>query len=161
MNRYKKSKNPFSGGTEDYCSGNGSIMRLAPVPIRFAFSDPERGLEESSNSSKLTHAGKYAIDCSVLQAGIIISFLRKELTKEQLFSKEPNYLRSLIAKHSLDAKVMELIDSDYATLTENDVQGTAFAVNSLQAALWAFYHTSSFSEGALKVGKLETIDYHK
>ncbi|MGD9975636.1 MAG: ADP-ribosylglycohydrolase family protein, partial [Desulfatirhabdiaceae bacterium] len=40
LRQYARTGDPFSGATDPYSAGNGSLMRLAPVPLFYA-SDPE------------------------------------------------------------------------------------------------------------------------
>ena len=42
--KFEATGEPFSGGTHPHSAGNGSIMRLAPVPLFFA-GDPETAIE--------------------------------------------------------------------------------------------------------------------
>ena len=41
----------------------------------------------------------------------------------------------------------------YKTLEPPEIRASGYVVKSLEAVLWAFYHTSTFKEGCLKVGK--------
>ncbi|NLT66604.1 MAG: ADP-ribosylglycohydrolase family protein [Acidobacteria bacterium] len=62
---FLRTKNPFSGSTDPYTAGNGSIMRLAPVPLFYA-GQPTYAMEFAAESSRTTH-------------GALTSFRRKEL----------------------------------------------------------------------------------
>lgn len=53
LSAFIETGNPFSGPTDFYSSGNGSLMRLAPVPLFFA-GDPRRAIEKSGESSRTT-----------------------------------------------------------------------------------------------------------
>ena len=52
---FLRTKNPFSGSTDPYTAGNGSIMRLAPVPLFYA-GQPTYAMEFAAESSRTTHA---------------------------------------------------------------------------------------------------------
>jgi ADP-ribosyl-[dinitrogen reductase] hydrolase len=61
--RYIETGEPFSGSTDPRAAGNGSIMRLAPVPIFFY---PDRGaaVHYSDKRSRTTHgAQEYIAAC--------------------------------------------------------------------------------------------------
>ena len=49
LTRFERIGEPFSGFTDSQSAGNGSIMRLAPVPVYYA-SDPLRAIEKSEGS---------------------------------------------------------------------------------------------------------------
>jgi len=48
---FARSGDPFSGSTSPLKAGNGSLMRLAPVPVFFR-DDPERAIEFAAESSR-------------------------------------------------------------------------------------------------------------
>ena len=151
MNRHKATGDIFSGGTEDFCSGNGSIMRLAPIPMLYALKDVNLGISQSADSSKLTHGGRYAVDCCKLQGLIIMLFLRGDLSKDELFSS----LSKNISNYEIDLcqEVLDLLTTDYnSKIFPGDIVNSGFSLKALESALWAFYHTDSFSSGVLKVG---------
>ena len=60
--RYRNTGDPWAGSTDTYSAGNGSLMRLAAVPLFFA-RDPETGVRMSGESSRTTHgtAGTTAV----------------------------------------------------------------------------------------------------
>lgn len=61
LRRFMTSRKPFPGLTSPHSAGNGSFMRLAPVPMFYA-GDPERAIELSGESSRTTHALPVAVD---------------------------------------------------------------------------------------------------
>ena len=52
---------PYPGPTSDRAAGNGSLMRLAPVPLVY-HRHPLVALELSKESSRTTHGAKAALD---------------------------------------------------------------------------------------------------
>jgi ADP-ribosyl-[dinitrogen reductase] hydrolase len=54
LQRYAKTGDPLAGSADPQSAGNGSLMRLAPVPMFFA-ADPEKAVVMSAESSKTTH----------------------------------------------------------------------------------------------------------
>ena len=42
-----------------------------------------------------------------------------------------------------------------------EINASGYVVKSLEAALWAFYSTSSFKEGCLKVGEFSRHVFHR
>ncbi len=54
LKSFRRTNNPFSGPTAENTAGNGSLMRLAPVPLFFA-QDPERAIQMAAESSRTTH----------------------------------------------------------------------------------------------------------
>jgi ADP-ribosylglycohydrolase len=54
----------------------------------------------------------------------------------------------------LTLEVDEVANGSFKTRQPPDIKGTGHVVRSLEAALWGFYHSSSFKEGLLKVVNL-------
>src|SRR5919202_2662049 len=54
LERFEATHEPFCGSTSPYSAGNGSLMRLAPVPLCFA-GDARRAMELAGESSRTTH----------------------------------------------------------------------------------------------------------
>ena len=56
-----KQSDPCCGGTSDQASGNGSLMRLCPVPILY-HKHPVVAMSLSKESSRVTHGGAAALE---------------------------------------------------------------------------------------------------
>ena len=52
---------PYPGPTSDKAAGNGSLMRLNPVPLAY-HRHPVVAMELSQESSRTTHGAKAALD---------------------------------------------------------------------------------------------------
>lgn len=86
----------FDAGSERDDSGNGSLMRLAPIPIFFHRSLPE-ARKFAKLSSQTTHPGQTAATCCDF-----LSFA--------IFRAINNTARGLTAKRFLDSIVQEYVD---------------------------------------------------
>ena len=61
LNRYQQTGDPLAGSTDPQSAGNGSLMRLAPVALRFLGDEP--GLDAAAaDQSRTTHAAEEAVD---------------------------------------------------------------------------------------------------
>ncbi|MBD0304226.1 MAG: ADP-ribosylglycohydrolase family protein, partial [Tolypothrix sp. T3-bin4] len=66
--KFEKTQEPYCGSTDPRSAGNGSIMRLAPVPLFYA-KRPLEAIEKSGESSRTTHGATAAVDaCRYLGA---------------------------------------------------------------------------------------------
>jgi ADP-ribosylglycohydrolase len=138
----------ISGATGKYAAGNGSLMRLAPVPM-FYVDNPKEAIEKSGLSSTVTHDNAAAIDACRYFGGLIVGAL-DGVTKEELLS--PGY--SPPGKWSEGELVPEIYDVAIGKFKHADPRGTGYVVASLQAALWAFWKSGSFLEGCLAAANL-------
>jgi len=85
LNLYKHSKEPYSGITGDKNSGNGSLMRLAPIALYY-YQDKEALIKYAAKSSQTTHKSELAVDSCIYYAQLIVGAI-KGLSKEKLLSK--------------------------------------------------------------------------
>ena len=153
LQRYMQTGNPIAGSTDPMSAGNGSLMRLAPVPI-FAFDDFAKAVELSGESSKTTHGAVEAVDACRYYGGLIWGALHgepKEKLLNGLYSPDGHYWES----NSLCDSIRNLILSgNYKTKPANQIRASGYVMHSLEAALWAFHNSDSFEEGALKAVNL-------
>lgn len=145
--RFEKTREPFSGSQDPKAAGNGSIMRLAPVPLFYA-KNPLEAIDKSTESSKTTHGALTAVDaCRYL--GALIVGAANGVGKEELlsdhFSPVPGYWKT----KPLIREIEEIASGSFKWKNPPEIKGTGYVVKSLEAALWAFYRSNSFKEGCL------------
>jgi ADP-ribosyl-[dinitrogen reductase] hydrolase len=143
---------PFSGGTLPHSAGNGSIMRLAPVPLFFA-GDPENAMEMAGESSRTTHGLPVCVDACRYMAAILVGAL-KGAAKEEILSSHYSPLAGYWNRRPLCPEIEEIAAGSFKDRQPPQIKGSGYVVKSLEAALWAFYHTADFSAGALKAVNL-------
>ncbi|WP_223066195.1 ADP-ribosylglycohydrolase family protein [Paenibacillus caui] len=145
LHHYEQTGEAFSGSEDPFSAGNGSIMRLAPVPLFFV-NDLVQAAKWSGISSKPTHAAKECMDgCRLF--GALIAAAAQGMEKEQLLHFST--FNFLWEDEPLAPKLAEVYKGSYKRLQPPEIQGSGYVVKSLEAALWAFYHSQSFEEGVL------------
>lgn len=152
LSRFQATDDPYSGSTDTMSAGNGSLMRLAPVPMYFVV-DPREAIDRSADSSRTTHGAQEAVDACRYFAGLLVGALRG-VDKDKLLSPRHSPITGLWESAMLSAKIAEIADGSFKTKQPPAIKGTGYVVDTLEAALWAFHHTDDFTEGALKVVNL-------
>ncbi len=147
LHRFEQSHAPFCGPEDVRSAGNGSIMRLAPVPL-FYHRDPRRAIEASAESSRTTHGARTCVDaCRYL--GALIAGALADADKDQLlcerFSPVPGSWQACPLTPEIDA----VAAGSFRRKEPPEIRGTGYVVASLEAALWAFAKGGTFREGAL------------
>jgi ADP-ribosyl-[dinitrogen reductase] hydrolase len=142
--QFQQNAEPFAGSADPYSAGNGSLMRLAPV-VLFYFPDARQIQSFAADSSRTTHAAPEAIECCQLLAGLIASALEGASKAE---------LRQLPLASFSQPKVASIGRGDFLGLSEADIKGSGYSVQSLEAALWCFHHTDSFEAAILRAANL-------
>jgi ADP-ribosyl-[dinitrogen reductase] hydrolase len=146
---YRRTGNPFSGSESPDTAGNGSLMRLAPIPLFFV-SNPEQAIHYAGESSRTTHGTIAVVDSCRYFAGLIVGALRGR-QKSELLSPyfSPGYEPDYWQKNLLDPKIAAIAAGSFKTKEPPEIKGTGYVVESMEAALWAFDRAESFREGAL------------
>jgi ADP-ribosylglycohydrolase len=75
LRRFEQTHEPYCGSTDPMSAGNGSLMRLAPVPLAYAHS-PAEAIERSGESSRTTHGAAAAVDACRYLGGLIVGALQ-------------------------------------------------------------------------------------
>jgi ADP-ribosyl-[dinitrogen reductase] hydrolase len=70
LNRWLQNDDPYAGSVDPNSAGNGSLMRLAPVAIRF-WNERDQLREIAGLQSRTTHAASEAVDACVVYADIL------------------------------------------------------------------------------------------
>ncbi len=154
LSNFERTGDPHSGSTDPYTAGNGSIMRLTPVPLFFA-SHPATAIERSAESSITTHGAKEAVDaCRYLGALICgaVNGVSKDALLSDHFSPAGDGYWQEVAP--LAPKIAEIASGSFKRKSEDNIETTPYVVHTLEAALWAFYSTDTFEEGALSAVNL-------
>jgi ADP-ribosyl-[dinitrogen reductase] hydrolase len=151
---YLRSGEPFAGSTDPFTAGNGSLMRLVPVPLAFR-QDFELAIHNAGESSRTSHAAPTTIDACRYFAGLLLGAL-EGLSKEALLSSffYPDPDGQYWKRHPLSSEIAEIADGSFKRKEPPAIVGSGFVVRSLEAALWAFHRSDSFREGALRAVNL-------
>ncbi|MBI1889859.1 MAG: ADP-ribosylglycohydrolase family protein [Burkholderiales bacterium] len=142
--KFSISGDPYCGSSDPYSAGNGSLMRLAPV-VLFAHDDVEALHKLSADSSRTTHGAAEAIECCQLFA---------ELISKALCGTPKSQLFSTLQFAPYQPRIVELVCGTFMEKEEGAIRGSGYCIESLEAALWCFFHTDSFEEAVLRAVNL-------
>ena len=152
LESFERTSEPYSGPTDPMSAGNGSLMRLAPVPMYFA-GDVRAAIDRSADSSCTTHGAVESVDACRYFAGLLVGALRG-VDKKTLLSDRYSPVEGLWHETPLAPKIAAIADGSFKHKQPPEIRGTGYVVDTLEAVLWAFFHTEDFREGALKVVNL-------
>ena len=127
-----------AGLTSPDTAGNGSIMRLAPVPMFYAL-NIEDAIEFAAQSSVTTHAAEEAVSACRYMAAVIARALRGN-DKEEVLAP--------VRDSDLADGVKRVAYGSFRIFNPPQIRGSGYVVESLEAALWAFHNTDNFADGA-------------
>ena len=143
---------PFNPPSGDFSAGNGSLMRLAPIPM-FYYNNINEGMYRSRQSSQLTTHGspEAYLSCQVFSAMITTALnggSKAHISASML-------LPSLKVNDRNTDNLQTLVrDQTYLFKSRDQIRGNGYAVDSLEAALWCFYNTDTFEAAILAAANL-------
>ncbi len=144
---FGKTQESYCGSTDHRSAGNGSIMRLAPVPLFYAGS-PKLAVEKSGESSRTTHGAVTCVDACRYMGGLIVGAV-SGVSKDELLSEGFSPVPGYWSQKPLTPEIDKIAGGSFKVLEPPKIKGSGYVVKSLEAALWAFYKTNSFREGCL------------
>ena len=118
--------------------GNGCIMRLAPVAIRY-----RRNLVDARKAAMLqagtTHSSTEAVEAAGLMAEMLVAGLR---TGDPAAIMDVTYAASA-------PRVSAIALGSYQRRSREEISSNARAVDTLEAALWCLHQAESFEDAVL------------
>ena len=134
-------------------SGNGSLMRLAPV-ILFNADNIENAVLYAGQSSLTTHASPIAVDaCRYL--AYFLTLILDGASKHELFSDEATQQMNKFFKNEpLHPEVIKIANGSYVGKKRHEIKSSGYVVHTLEAALWAFYYGETFKDTMLSAVNL-------
>lgn len=133
----------WQGNTDPGTAGNGSLVRLAPMAI--ACRGSLRTIWRWSRSqSAVTHAAMEAIHgCQVL--GMILCHALQGADREHALAPK-------IAP--LPVRLQIINAGEYKSKLRTQIRSSGYVVDTLEAALWAVWHSRSFEDAVLQAANL-------
>ena len=145
LRRYKKTGDPYAGASDELVSGNGGLMRLVPVVIayHYALSD---AITYAQASTAVTHRSEDCLSASGLFGEMLFRALNGEKDKYVVLS--PPF------SAQCTPNLEPILKGAYRDKDEDTISGSGWVVESLEAALWAFWRGADFKETLLLAANL-------
>ena len=148
LSRFERSGNPLAGSTDPASAGNGSLMRLAPVAVRF-FRQREALRGAAAVQSRTTHAAPEAVDACVAWAELLADAIDGRTVGEVLGAGG-----DLRQSGGYAGRIGAILAGSWRGKRRAEVRATGYVAHSLEAALWSVGRTGSFAEAVLLAANL-------
>ena len=143
LDRYLRTGDPLAGSTDPGSAGNGSLMRLAPVAVRF-WNDRPRLSATAADQSRTTHGAEEAVDAcrafAALLADAIAGSPRAALLAPRGFEGAP--------------AVARIMAGSWRGRPRNTIRSSGYVVHTLEAAIWSVARTGNFRNAVLLAANL-------
>ena len=134
--RFRQTGEPLAGSEDPAASGNGALMRLAPVAIRH-WHDRAALAEIAALQTRTTHGSPATLRASSVFATILADAISG---------------CDLIA--ILSGAAAGRIEGGWHGLHRDEIEGRGYVVRSLQAAVWAVARTTDYRSAVLLAANL-------
>jgi ADP-ribosyl-[dinitrogen reductase] hydrolase len=146
LERFVRTGEPEDPHRDEEAASNGSLMRLAPVAIRWSHA-PFDVIEQAAASSRTTHAARRPVDACRLLAAMTAALVRGE-SSAQVFSAD------FWQQGPLHPEVEVIARGSWRGKRPPRIRGTGYCVDALEAALWAVASAPDYRQAVLRAANL-------
>ena len=136
LERFRRTGDPLAGSDAPDASGNGAMMRLAPVAIRH-WRDRDALQAVAAVQTRTTHGSSATLAASAVFADLLADAIAGAPLPEVLASPAAGR-----------------IEGGWRGLHRDNIEGSGWVVQSLQAAVWAVSRTTDFRSAVLLAANL-------
>lgn len=144
LTHFEQTGDVHAGPTDRMTAGNGSLMRLSPVAVRY-WNDPNLLSDAARRQSYTTHGAQEAVDACEAFSNILAAAIQGKPLTDVL---------SATYGHALCDGVQAIIGASWKAKHRDDIRSSGYVLHSLEAALWCVGSSGSFSEAVLKAVNL-------
>lgn len=140
-----------AGGTSVRDNGNGSLMRILPVALRFASESPEQLVAIAHRVSRLTHGHpRSQLGCGYLC--LLVAQLLSGLPPRLAYEQTNQLVRSLYRDAPWRDELpvfARLLSGQIETLPRESVSGSGYVISTLEASVYLLLRSSSYEQAVL------------
>ncbi|MFP7656523.1 ADP-ribosylglycohydrolase family protein [Chryseobacterium proteolyticum] len=146
------------GGSSEKDNGNGSLMRILPLLFYIKGFSLEQRFEIIKEVSSITHAHIR----SVISCFIYLEFLLEILHRKNKLEAYQNMC--IVVNQFLDNNPIcsqaemnlfeRILNNNISKCAEDEIKSGGYVLHSLEASLWCFMNSESYSEAVLKAVNL-------
>ena len=138
LGSFRATGEPLSGSTDPDDAGNGSLMRLSPVAIRW-WRDRAKAVEAARLQSRTTHGAVQAVEACALFAEILVESIAGHPKESVLRCREWDG----------DARIAEVAAGSWRTKERDAISSSGYVLHTLEAALWCVDSTESVANALI------------
>jgi len=142
-----------AGGCDEYSNGNGSLMRIIPVALRFAGEPIETFSRRIERVSAITHGHERSKLACVLFS-LVVRQLLLGLTPQAAVDAARKEFQSLNQITPEFERFRHHLQDDFRSMPEGEVVSTGYVLHTLHAVLWCLLTTGTYRDCVLKAVNL-------
>lgn len=142
-----------AGGHDQYDNGNGSLMRILPVPLASLDVGFVEFKDRLQRASSVTHGHERSQAACVFH-GLMVRELMAGKTPAGALNSTRGLFRSLYEHSREFSTFRDLLRADLALWPETEIRSGGYVMETLTASLWCLLTTDNFSNCVLKAVNL-------
>lgn len=146
LGRFERTQQVIDAHIDQESAANGSLMRLAPVPIRW-HTDLAEAADHAAESSRMTHPADRPVDACRVFAAMTAALIQGQPLDQVL---DPDFWQH----GPLDPRVEAVARGSWRTKEPPQIKGTGYVIDALEAALWAVGGADDFRDAVLRAANL-------
>lgn len=157
MNIIKGTPPEEAGLNTETDNGNGSLMRILPVGIYFAFSPDEEIISYAHRASSLTHRHPRSLIACGIYCLMLSSLIKGNVpfkAYEETVDKSLNFYNTRNEFKSELFHFDRILSGNISKIDEDDIESDGYVVHTLEASLWYLLNTESYRDAVLKAVNL-------
>lgn len=143
LGRFERTGEPLAGSADPRSAGNGSLMRLSPVAVRW-WNDLPAARAAARLQSRTTHGAEEAVEACAWFAELLVEAIGGAPADTVLRPREG---RS-------GGRVAEIAAGSFREKTREEIASSGYVIHTLEAALWAVSRAESFREAVVEAVNL-------
>ena len=143
LEQYMLHGSNWFGNTSPDTAGNAAVIRHAPTAI-FRRKSFIGGWRDAAQQSQATHGAAESIDCCRF-LNVILHYLLNGYSKSDSFA--PHVMATSV-------RVLLINAGEYKEKQRNQIRSSGYVIDTLEAALWAVWHTNNFKDAVLLAANL-------
>ena len=143
LRSYRATGEPLSGSTDPQSAGNGSLMRLSPVAIRW-WHDRTAAVAAARRQSRTTHAATQAVEACELFAELLIEAIAGAPKETVLRGRDWDG----------DAGVAAVAAGSWRKKARDDISSSGYVLHTLEAALWCVDRSETIADALILAANL-------
>jgi len=139
-----------AGVTGEDENGNGSLMRILPVALRFAPRVPDAELtRRAMEVSRITHAHpRSQLACAFYC--LTAAALLRQRTPEEAYAHAREAIQPCLGKFPSERSAFDrILSGKISRLARSDIKSSGYVIDTLEAALWCLLRHASFQGAVL------------
>jgi ADP-ribosylglycohydrolase len=143
------------GGRGQYDNGNGSLMRILPVCLRFSDTEPTMLIQNVEQASSITHGHRRSCMACVF-FGFAVRELLAGASPSTALAAAQSAFRSHYAATDGDEMMAfaNALDPKLPAFPESEIRSGGYVMETLAASLWCLLTTDNFQDCVLKAVNL-------